>query len=448
MTFDPATNALLDMAEGLQDIALPDAVIHAATRHLLDTTGAILAGLRQDVSAAMMQVLAPSHVATGLSVPGSSLRLPPDAFALLTGTAGHGIELDDGYRQGTVHPGVAVVPALLAATQIRPVRGDDLLRALVIGYEAVCALAQAMHPGTRRQGFHPTSVAGPMGAAMAVGHILGLDRSQMQNALGIAASGAGGLFAFLSGGGDVKRLHGGQAARAGLLAAQLAQAGVTAPVGIIGAYSGFAQAFAAVPPGSDLALHLPPKAGFRMLDCYIKPYACCRHLQPALEAVIDLCTQHCLTLGDIHEVSIETYSIAAHHAGLGWGDFASAQLSFPYVMALGLVHRRADLDLFGDIARRDSAIADVTRRIRVSASPRMDALYPRHRPARVTLKTPAGEVTCERMEATGCQEMPLSDDLLQHKFHGLTDRADWGMAMWSMSDHNDVSAIIRQLCDA
>ncbi|TJZ90923.1 MmgE/PrpD family protein [Paracoccus gahaiensis] len=450
-TQDPATEALLDMGDALRDAPLPDTVTHAATRHLLDTTGAILAGMDQQVSRALAQVLAPSATTGGMAVPGAGLRLPPDAFAYLTGTAGHGIELDDGYRQGTVHPGVAVVPALLAATHLRPVSGAALLRALVIGYETVCALAEAMHPGTRQQGFHPTSVAGPMGAAMAVGQILGLDRGQMGHALGLAASGAGGLFAFLSGGGDVKRLHGGQAARAGLLAAQLAQAGVTAPAGIIGAPSGFAQAFAGVPPGRDLALRLPPEAPFRILDCYIKPHACCRHLQPAFEAAVHLCRTHKLQPSDIRSVQVETYSIAAHHARVGWGDFASAQLSFPYVMALAILQGRADLALFGDAARADPRVADLAGRITVTASPDMDARYPRQRPACVTLLTATGEVREDRSEASGCREMPLPDDRLRAKFRDLAGpgrAAGWDAALWSIADAPDAAGLIRRLCDA
>src|SRR5262249_34827321 len=136
------------------------------------------------------------------------------------------------------------------------------------------------------------------------------------NALGLAASSAAGLFAFVNGGGDIKRLHAGHAAREGLQAALLAEQGVEGPPDVIEARDGFMQAFAfgrgdkaalaseasgqrghsksaraghSPEPGSSArAIALPPAVPFGITDCYIKPYPCCRHIQPAVEALIGL----------------------------------------------------------------------------------------------------------------------------------------------------------------
>lgn len=445
-TPDPATDALLDMAEAIRTADLAPATRHAARRHLYDTIGAIAGGMSQDVSQALLRVLQPSTLPSGLPLPGTDLRLPPDAFALLTGTAAHGIELDDGYRQGTVHPGVAVVPAVLAAAQTTQASGEALIRAVVAGYETVCALAGAMHPGTRQRGFHPTSVAGPMGAAVAVGLLLDLDRRQMSDALGIAASGAGGLFAFLGGGGDVKRLHGGQAARAGLMAALCAAEGISAPTGIIGRDSGYAWAFADRPVGRPLDLDLPPSGSFRIEDCYIKAHACCRHLQPAFEALVHLVQKHEIPEADILRIEIDTYTIAARHARVGWNDFASAQLSLPYVMALAVRYGRADLSMFDD-AMRGAWAGPIADRLHVAAPPDIDELYPSHRPARVRIVTPHNQLEETRLEASGSREMPLSDTALRDKFRGLAgNRAEaWDEAVWTLPASADAGSRIRQI---
>lgn len=450
---DPATETLLDMAEALRAAQLPAKLRYAARRHLLDTVGAILAGMGEEVSGALIRVLAASATSGGLPVPGADLRLPPEAFAFLCGTAGHGIELDDGYRQGTVHPGVAVVPALLAASAVRPVTGSDLIAALVAGYETICALAAAAHPALRQRGFHPTPVAGPLGAAVAVGQILGLDRGQLSDALGIAASESGGLFAFLAGGGDVKRLHGGKAARGGLLAAFCAAEGIAAPPGVIGAASGFAQAFAGRRPGEGFALDLPPAGAFRLMDCYIKPHACCRHLQPAFEALAHLRAEHALDPAEINRIEIETYGIAAQHADLGWGDFASAQLSLPYLAALALRFGRADLALFKAETREGPWVGAIAAKLQVSAPTEVDALYPRHRPARVRVVTPRGTFEEMRLEALGCREIPLPDDALRAKFCGLAARRlgparaqAWEDALWAIEECEDVAALLTRLC--
>ena len=94
---------------------------------------------------------------------------------------------------------------------------------MVAGYETEITLARACHPDLRQRGFHPTSAVGPFGAAMAAGKLRGLAADRLGNALGIAASSAAGLFAFVNGGADIKRLHAGHAAREGPAGALLAE---------------------------------------------------------------------------------------------------------------------------------------------------------------------------------------------------------------------------------
>src|SRR5439155_10113106 len=136
--------------------------------------------------------------------------------------------------------------------------------------------------------FHRTGAVAVFGGAMATGKLRGLNAQQLANAMGIAASSSAGLFAFVNGGADIKRLHAGHAAREGMQAALLAEQGIEGPPGVIEARDGFMQAFAYERPEDARAIVLPPEAPFGMTDCYIKPNPCCRHIQPATEALIGL----------------------------------------------------------------------------------------------------------------------------------------------------------------
>src|SRR5262249_59541337 len=107
-------------------------------------------------------------------------------------------------------------------------------------------------------GFHPTAACAVFGAAVSVARLRGLSSAQLANAIGIAASSAGGLFAFVNGGADIKRLHAGHAAREGLQAALLAEQGIEGPPHVIEARDGFMQAFAFPRAATAHALHLPP----------------------------------------------------------------------------------------------------------------------------------------------------------------------------------------------
>src|SRR3954469_7825945 len=239
-----ATDALVRFVDKLRYDALSDEVRHYAHRHLLDTIGVMIAGASWAVATQAEAVLASVRPAGSVPVPGRARRADLLDAAFLGGTAAHGIELDDGYTKGSVHPGCTVVPSVLALGYGQKISGKALLEAVVAGYETVTAIGRACHPALRHRGFHPTGPVAVFGAAMAAGKLLRLPVPLLANAMGIAASSAAGLFAFVNGGGDIKRLHAGHAAREGMQAALLAEQGVEGPPDVIEARDGFMQAFA------------------------------------------------------------------------------------------------------------------------------------------------------------------------------------------------------------
>jgi len=414
-----ATEAIVDFVTRLRHAELSGEVRHYARRHLLDTVGVMIAGAGGEVASRAEAVLAAVRPPGRIPVPGRTRRADLLDAAFLGGTAAHGIELDDGFRQGSVHPGCVVVPTVLALGHDRNVTGAALIEALVAGYETAIAVARACHPDLRQRGFHPTGACGVFGAVIAVAMLRRLARAQLANALGIAASSAAGLFAFVNGGGDIKRLHAGHAAREGLQAALLAEAGIEGPPDVIEARDGFLQAFAFGRPDKARAVALPPAAPFGITDCYIKPYACCRHIQPAVEALIGLLEDEKIATEEVERIDVATYRIAAEHAETGWDDFASAQLSFPYLMGLALKFRAVKLEHFSAATRGDPAFAKFARRLAVTAPPEIDRLYPQLRPARVTVTTARGTFTRQADEALGSRIVPLDDAGLKTKFLDL-----------------------------
>ena len=351
-----------------------------------------------------------------------------------------------------MHPGCTVVPAVLALAYTPRTSGQALLEAVVAGYETVTAIGRAVHPDLRHRGFHPTGAVAVFGAAMATGKLRGLNAQQLANALGIAASSSGGLFAFVNGGGDIKRLHAGHASREGMQAALLAEQGVEGPPGVIEARDGFMQAFAFGSTERARAVMLPPAVPFGITDCYIKPNPCCRHIQPAVEATIGLLNDEKIAAGEVQHVEAETYRIAAEHAATGWDDFASSQLSFRYLMALALKFRAIKFDYFREEVRRDPALAALAGKVHVSAPPEIDRLYPQLRPARVTITTARGKFVRQADEALGSRLVPLDDAGLQAKFHdlvapvlGAAAAVDLAKQLWTVDMLDNVVPLIEAL---
>jgi 2-methylcitrate dehydratase PrpD len=220
---------------------------------------------------------------------------------------------------------------------------------------------------------------------------------------------------------------------------------------VIEARDGFMQAYAY---NADRArpVELPPTVPFGITDCYIKPNPCCRHIQPAVEALIGLLNDEKIASDEVKHVAVETYRIAAEHAGTGWDDYASAQLSFRYLMSLALKFRNIKVAYFEDAIRNDPAWAALAAKFQISAPPEIDRLYPKLRPARVTVTTAKGQFVRQADEAMGSRLVPLDDDGLKAKFIGLVEPVHGDATaqklatqLWSVDAMADVTPLIDAL---
>ena len=151
-------------------------------------------------------------------------------------------------------------------------------------------------------------------------------------------------------------------------------------------------------------------------------------------------------------MEVETYKIAAEHAHVPWDDFASAQLSFPYLVGLAARYRGIKFEHFDEKTRKDPAFAEFSRKLTISAPAEIDQLYPRLRPARVTVTTAKGKFVRQADEAWGSRLVPLDDTGLIDKFLGLVAPA-FGDAkakvlseqLWKIDQADNVSPLIEAL---
>ena len=164
---------------------------------------------------------------------------------MINGTAAHGEDFDDTFEGGPVHAGAVVVPAVLAACERHGLDGASALLGIAAGAETMCRLSLVAPQAVHRAGFHPTTVFGALGAAVAVGAALRLRPDPLARALGIAGSMASGIIEYLADGAWTKRMHAGWAAQAGFRAARLAERGFVGPrtvfEGTHGLFHGFAR---------------------------------------------------------------------------------------------------------------------------------------------------------------------------------------------------------------
>ncbi|MGJ9422454.1 MmgE/PrpD family protein [Aeromicrobium sp. CF3.5] len=447
------TDALVDWVVASQYRPLPPEVQHHVRRLLVDYMAAVVPGSTTDVARAVAGHVASTYGTTGNTATAIGLgQTSAPGAALLNGTSAHSLEVDDGYTPGSVHPSSVCFPAVLAAAEVRGSDTETTLVALAVALETVSRLAAAGHPTTWRNHFHNTPLAGVVGAACGVAVLHRLDADRLHDALGVAASHAGGLFAFLGKNAEVKRVHPGKAARDAIASVELAAAGVTGPRSILETPHGYIDAFAADGFSTETLLD---GLGERwvVLDSYVKPYPSCRHLHGPIDAVLALRAEHGIAADDVARVDVATYTVASHHASTLVDSLLDAQMSIPFAVATALTHDEVGLTEFGPAVRSDEKIRDLVNRVHVVADEQADADYPVLRTAVVTVTLTDGREVVERIPVPyGEPGNPVTDEEMNAKFVRLAAPVVGGGAagrlaaqLWAF-ESLDVVARVDQAC--
>lgn len=387
-----------------------------AARAVLDTIGVTIAGAKEPAAVAVQRVIAnaPSHPC---AVVGTSMRATPTDAALANGTAAHALDFDDMCFVSLAHPSAPLVAAATAAAELANASGTALLDAYVVGFEIEARLGRAMNPRHYQRGWHCTATIGTIGAAAAAARLLGLDAGAADHAIAIAASEASGLKENF--GTMVKPLHAGLAARNGVLAAQLAQAGLTASAAAVDGPQGFLAAMDSEHPS------LAPFAGdlgtrWEILDTGItvKLYPSCAGTHPTLDALLDLRAREGFTADDVESVAIGVDAIVPTillydrpSTGL------EGKFSMPFCAAAAIVDGFVGVETFDAARIADPRIVAVQARVTMTIDDTLDRSAPSLTQARVTVRLKNGkEVSASANGARGYPTRPASDTELDAKF--------------------------------
>jgi aconitate decarboxylase len=226
-------------ATGYADLGAPATA--AARQLLLDGIAIAVAGSKEEA----IQILAAHFIEQGgvpqAAVIANSMRLNTISAAALNGAAMHVLDFEPMWSPAN-HALSTTLPGALALAEARGSNGRELMTALIKGIEIQGWIRQSSGQfEARTTRFHPPGAVGPLGSAVAAGHLIGLDAGRLAHALGIAASRAGGLLA--NAGTMTKSSHCGHASALGLQSALLAEQGFTANVDVFEAPQGYAPAF-------------------------------------------------------------------------------------------------------------------------------------------------------------------------------------------------------------
>ena len=429
---------------------IPPDAISVANESCFDLLGVILAGSTEQVGEIIRQFVADQGGNPEATVLASGQRTSLANAALVNGTMGHALDYDD--FGGFGHPTVAIFPGLLALGEGIGATGRDLLEAYVIGCEVGLALQHATKYKQMQNGFHGTAVIGRMAGAAACAKLLKLDEQQTVAALGIAGSMASGLIHNF--GTMAKPLHAGLTCRDGVMAAQLAQQGLTSGDRIIEDPYGF---IATVLRGDGEAANAMAEGlgnPYRVQDALIiKKYPSCGGNHAILDSLFSLMREHNFGYQDVASADFDQ-----HYTSVVMQEPDTplhGKFSVAYNVAAGLVDGEVGVETFRDekIAQKEilETMEKVHPRVLARSQTASDDLLA-EMPVKITLKD--GRVlqhATHRTQVLGGQNNPWGFENIKNKFQAnarmaLADaEAEEAIAAWSdIPQVTDVAGTIRR----
>lgn len=319
------------------------------------------------------------------------------------------LDLDDGNRFARGHLGAAIIPVAFAVAHETGATLEDVITAIVIGYEVGISV------GAAKTSYGSSGTWTPYGVVATAAALRGTPRGVIEHALAIAGESAPSQ-AFASA--PIPRIPApeGSAVKegipwsvvTGLTALYLAEAGHTGPRNILESQRHYQF------PADQVLGEIP-----HICATYFKPYACCRHIHAPLIALERLLAEHDIVPGGIDGIDVEI-----HSAGLRISNrpapenIVDIQYSIPYCLALvSLYGRESLLPLTADALGRADVLA-LAGKVTLSLSPALDAVYPQDILACVTIRVGDQHFSSGPTAPEG--EPLMSWDALEEKFKTAT----------------------------
>ena len=275
----------------------------------------------------------------------------------------------------------------------------------------------------RERGFHSTGTAGPFGACASACVLLGLDEDLILNALGITASGAGGLFAFLEEGSTVRHVHAASASTNGLQAANLAAQGLTGPSRIFESKDGFFNAYATDFDSRFICAPFPSESGrFEVNNAYHKIFNACGHAIPTITGMLEIRDSVLSRLDRIKKIDVRAYKGAAALTNPDPVTADEAKFSLPSIIGIVLVHGNiTERELEAEF-RNHPDVLNIASKVNLTEDPDISSKFPEFRASAFDITFEGDETITKYVDAPiGMPENPVSWRDVKIKFLKATE---------------------------
>ena len=404
---------------------LPAKVLERTRWVIADSLPVIAAGMQQPEMQALLERHTPGAV--GSTAPraiawiiGARRRAGALDAALLNGTAGTWLELNEGNLFAKGHPGIQVVPAAVALAQESGASGEALLMAVAVGYEVSSRISRAAQT---KISVHPHGTWGTLGAAVAAGRLKGFNERRMLELINVSATmGLATSRQTLLDGATVRNIFTGHSGYMGLMAARLVECGFTgevdSPASVYGKVlgDGFDPAMATENLGREWILG----------KGYFKLHPTGRYVHSVIDALEDLLSRSGrIDIAGIARIEVKAYRLAAMLAEKRVRSSFGARFSVPFALATILYHGGSGLAPFEQAAVDNEAIQALAARVEVQEDESYTARYPAEQVCDLRIVLSSGQALEGHCTVTrGEPGKPHRPEELQAKFLQL------GIPLW------------------
>ncbi len=422
---------LADYVTRMKLVDLPPQVVEKTKQCILDTLGCMMAGSRDPVVELVINHVQRHNAPGPCTIWGRPGLVAPEQAGFANGASAWVLELADGHRPSDNHLGSVVVPTALAMAQATGASGEELIMAVVLAYDVMGRVGEAVLLPRQDQPFHHTGTTGVFGSAAAAGRLLGMNSYQIANTLGVAGDGASGLKAYDNSidkhGNEVAVLHVGRAVQTGITAAYLVLEGFEGPLEILGGRRGFCRAFAGVPRPELICLDLGQR--FAVVESGFKVHASTGGRFTSIDAALWLRREYNLDPDAIEQIRViqPRWALDLHGDKSYPKSSSASRRNNAYVVAAALVDGELTHHQHRPEKLADPRIVALVDRMEFASDPEVEEIYDAFKdnpqffvPCAVEIKYKGR--TYRRLEQTPLgynPERPLSRDQVVAKFNSL-----------------------------
>jgi aconitate decarboxylase len=355
---------------------LPAVAVEKAKVFVLDSLGVGIAGSSVEGGDGLMRVAA-GWGQPAVPVWGRAARLSAPAAAFMNAWQMHNQEYDGLHEGAVVHAMATLLPAALAAAEMRGgASGAELITAVAVGVDIAASLGLASRAGFR---FFRPGTAGGFGATAAAARLLGLDREALKAAFAWQLAQASGTMQAHVEGSPILPAQLAFNARAAVQSCELAKLGFSAPEAVFEGPFGYLSLFE-----GDAALDPVLQSlgrDWRIAKFSHKPFPAGRATHGGIEGVMALQAKHGFTAADVERVEISAPPLIVRLVGRPPRPEAGAsytRLCMAWTVARVLINRKIDLADYRGDALTDRATLELARRVSVTTdgNPDPNALVP------------------------------------------------------------------------